>query len=52
VLVNGHFDGKLKGLCCHPSENKFYTIGEDKLLASWDIKTHSRIDGKLIEKAS
>ena len=27
VLLRGHFEGELKGLCCHPRDNVFFTVG-------------------------
>ncbi|KRX05725.1 WD40-repeat-containing domain [Pseudocohnilembus persalinus] len=38
VLVKGHFDGELWGLAVHAKNNQFFTVGEDNLLACWDIK--------------
>lgn len=37
ILIRGHFDEELWGLCVHPVDNKFYTAGQDKLLAEWSI---------------
>ena len=33
----------------HPKENKFYTIGEENLLASWDIKGKKMLQGIKID---
>jgi WD40 repeat protein len=46
VHVRGHFDKELWALVISPNEDKFFTAGEDKLLAVWDIKT------RLIEKVN
>jgi len=40
VLMRGHFNNELWGLTVHPTQNTFYTVGEDGLLALWD--SHSR----------
>lgn len=45
MLVHGHFEGDLKGLVVHPKKDKFYTVGEDLLLARWDMKLYHREDG-------
>mmetsp|Transcript_16129 Transcript_16129/g.13676 ORF Transcript_16129/g.13676 Transcript_16129/m.13676 type:complete len:163 (+) Transcript_16129:1746-2234(+) len=39
VLMRGHYDDELWGLATHPnsSRNEFFTVGEDTMLASWDI---------------
>lgn len=37
VLMRGHFDDELWGLSVHPKRNEYITVGEDTLLASWDI---------------
>lgn len=36
-LLKGHFDGKLGALCMHPSKPYFYTSGQDKMIAKWDM---------------
>jgi len=37
--LRGHFDHELWGLGIHPKKAQFVTVGEDFLLAKWDIKT-------------
>lgn len=37
VLLRGHFDLELWGLCIHPKKSKYLTIGQDKMLALWDV---------------
>lgn len=37
VLIRSHYDEELWGICMHPKEDKFYTAGQDKLLAEWSI---------------
>jgi microtubule-associated protein-like 6 len=44
VHIRGHFDKELWALSVHPKTEKYYTAGEDNLLAVWDIKT------RMIEK--
>jgi WD40 repeat protein/Ca2+-binding EF-hand superfamily protein len=39
VISRGHFDMELWGLAVHPSREKYYTVGQDKMLALWDIAT-------------
>ena len=50
VYIRGHWDKELWGLCAHPSENKYFTIGQDKLLAVWDISNRKMINSCNIEK--
>ena len=50
VYIRGHWDKELWGLCAHPSENKYFTIGQDKLLAVWDISSRKIINSCNIEK--
>lgn len=42
VLMRGHFDDELWGLCVHPSKNSYITAGEDMLLASWDVASRKQ----------
>ena len=37
VVLRGHYDKELWGLAVHPFKNEYYTVGEDKLLAVWDV---------------
>lgn len=39
VLLRGHFDNELWALAMHPKKDKYFTCGQDKMLAIWDIKT-------------
>ena len=39
VLMKGHYDNELWGLAPHPTRNEYATIGQDGLLAIWDIAT-------------
>ncbi len=41
VIIRGHFDMELWALCMHPDKDIFYTAGQDKLLAEWDIESKS-----------
>ena len=50
VYIRGHWDKELWGLCAHPKENKYFTVGEDKLLGIWDINTRKLINSCNIEK--
>ena len=39
VLLRGHFDKELWALACHPKKDKFFTVGQDMMLALWDVKS-------------
>jgi microtubule-associated protein-like 6 len=39
VLMRSHFEGELWGLAPHPTRAEFVTVGQDSVLAIWDIKT-------------
>ena len=41
VIIRGHFDFELWAICMHPEEDIYYTAGQDKLLAEWDIESRS-----------
>jgi WD40 repeat protein len=41
IHLRGHFDNELWGLSIHPSSEKYYTAGQDKMLALWDIRKRS-----------
>lgn len=41
VHIRGHFDKELWALAVHPKRDKYYTAGEDFMLALWDIKTRT-----------
>lgn len=40
-VVSGHSWGKLNNICTHPSKHEFLTVGDDKRLRVWDMKTKS-----------
>jgi hypothetical protein len=37
ILMRGHFEGELWGLCPHPLKKEFITVGQDSMLAIWNI---------------
>ena len=37
--MDGHGDGELWGLSCHPSKDIFVTSSDDKTVRTWDLKT-------------
>lgn len=37
--MKSHFDGELWGLTPNPTKAEFSTVGQDNLLAIWDIGT-------------
>ena len=39
VILRGHYDLELWGLCVHPKKNKYFTVGQDKMLSIWDVET-------------
>lgn len=39
IHMRAHYDGELWGLAAHPVKGEFTTIGQDNMLAIWDIKT-------------
>jgi len=41
VHLRGHFDKELWALAVHPKKDKYFTAGEDFMLAMWDIKTRT-----------
>ena len=52
IILRGHFDGELWGLCAHPKKDIYYTVGEDKLLGVWDIKTKKMVLKCVLEEKS
>lgn len=49
VLMEGHFDKELWGLCVSNSKNEFFTGGEDKLLIKWDASKRRIISKKKLD---
>ena len=52
VYIRGHWDKELWGLCTHPSKDIFYTCGEDKFLAVWDVQTQKMIQYTVLPEAA
>jgi microtubule-associated protein-like 6 len=42
VHIRGHFEGELWGLATHPQRAEFITVGQDNVLAIWDIATRKQ----------
>jgi microtubule-associated protein-like 6 len=42
VYIRSHFDGELWGLATHPTREEFVTVGQDNVLAIWDVKTRKQ----------
>lgn len=40
-VVSGHSWGKLNSVATHPSKHEFATVGDDKRIRIWDMKTKS-----------
>eukprot|EP00825_Cyclidium_porcatum_P020328 TRINITY_DN2306_c0_g1_i1.p1 TRINITY_DN2306_c0_g1~~TRINITY_DN2306_c0_g1_i1.p1 ORF type:complete len:305 (+),score=68.37 TRINITY_DN2306_c0_g1_i1:115-1029(+) len=49
VVMKGHYEGELWGLAVHPKEQQFFTVGEDNLLACWDIVNRRMLLGVKLE---
>ena len=39
IHLRSHSEDELWGLAMHPREDQFYTVGQENMLAIWDIKT-------------
>lgn len=50
--LKSHCQGELWGLACHPLEDQFYTVGQDCMLAIWDIKTRRQLKFARLDCAS
>jgi len=44
--MKGHYDHELWGLACFVQEEWVVTVGEDGLLAIWDLHTRKQIKSK------
>lgn len=42
-LAWGHSEGELWGLAAHPSRDEFTTVGDDKTLRIWSLRSHEQI---------
>jgi WD40 repeat protein len=52
VLMRSHFDGELWGLATHPLRQEYVTVGQDNVLAIWDIKTRKQKRFGRLEQAA
>jgi WD40 repeat protein len=43
IHLRSHSSGELWGLACHPNKKHFYTVGQEKMLAIWDIESRRQI---------
>ena len=43
VLIRGHYDEELWGMCVHNKSPIFFTCGDEGMIASWDLKNHKQI---------
>lgn len=50
--LKSHCQDELWGLSCHPNEEQFYTVGQDCMLAIWDIKTRRQLKFARLDCAS
>ena len=44
ILLSGHWDKEVWGLCIHPTEPTYYSAGEDYLVAAWNTETKEMIN--------
>lgn len=42
-VIQGHFNFELWGLCTHLTQNEFLTVGEDFLLAKWNVRSREQL---------
>ena len=42
MLMRSHCNGELWGLAPHPTKSEFITVGQDNMLAIWDIATRKQ----------
>ena len=40
-IACAHFTGKMRCVATHPSKHEFITVGDDKQLRIWDMKSHT-----------
>jgi WD40 repeat protein len=52
IIIQGHGEGELWGLSCHPSKMEICTISDDKTLRVWSIdsKRFTMMNGKVFDK--
>ena len=48
-LHEGHFDGELWALAAHPSMERYFTAGDDKVVRLWDCKTRKTLQCTLMD---
>ncbi|EGR30612.1 hypothetical protein IMG5_127930 [Ichthyophthirius multifiliis] len=48
-IMHGHFQGELWGLATHPRQQIFFTVGEDNILACWDLKKKCLINSTKLD---
>ena len=47
-ISSGHSTGSLCGLAAHPSREEFVTVGDDKTLRVWSIRSHEQTASKAL----
>lgn len=50
ILTQGHSEGELWGLACHPSKQEICTASDDKTLRIWDLNSRVLKDMKVFTK--
>ncbi|CAG9325772.1 unnamed protein product [Blepharisma stoltei] len=49
ALLKGHYDKELWGVCSHPTRLEFATLGQECMLAVWDVPTRKQKTCKKLE---
>jgi microtubule-associated protein-like 6 len=52
AIMKGHFDKELWALACHPHKSEICTVGQDCMLALWDIPTRKQKAAVKVENSS
>lgn len=47
-VTSGHSAGRLCGLAAHPTREEFVTVGDDKTLRVWSIRSHEQTNCKAL----
>ena len=50
MVIQGHCEGEIWGLCYHPVEHQVATLSDDKCLRIWDLTKFVLIKAKILAK--